>query len=170
MLSPSSYHFILLRSKYSLQQPVLKHLSLCSSLNVRDQVSHSCRAIDNIIVPCILIFTFLHSRLNGSQHWPNSISSLFPPESNFHLLLSFHVSELCHIFKALLTIFISWFRPAFWWRDRRMNLISLRLLLEQALYWRPLYEYVFCVFCYSSYAIFRQIYIISIDQQLMCPI
>jgi hypothetical protein len=38
--SPTSCNFIPLRSKYSPQHPVLKHPSLCSSLNVRDQVSH----------------------------------------------------------------------------------------------------------------------------------
>jgi hypothetical protein len=32
--------------------------SLCSSLNVRDQVSHPCRPIGKIIVLYILIFTF----------------------------------------------------------------------------------------------------------------
>jgi hypothetical protein len=36
----SSYHIIPLRSKCSSQLPVLKHLSVHSSLNVRDQVSH----------------------------------------------------------------------------------------------------------------------------------
>jgi hypothetical protein len=41
--SPTSRHFSL-RSKYSPQHPVLKHPSLCSSLNVRDQVSHPYRA------------------------------------------------------------------------------------------------------------------------------
>jgi hypothetical protein len=38
--SPTSCHFISLRSKYSLQHPVLNTLSLFSCLNVRDQVSH----------------------------------------------------------------------------------------------------------------------------------
>jgi hypothetical protein len=44
----------------------------------------------------ILIFTFLTadekikgSELNGSKHYPNSIPSSFPSESNVDLLLSF---------------------------------------------------------------------------------
>jgi hypothetical protein len=36
----TSGHFISLRSKYSPQHPFWNTLSLCSSLNVRDQVSH----------------------------------------------------------------------------------------------------------------------------------
>jgi hypothetical protein len=55
--------------------------SLCSSLNVRDQVSHSYRTTGKIIVLYIIIFTFSDSRrkiegseLNGSKHYPNSIS------------------------------------------------------------------------------------------------
>jgi hypothetical protein len=47
----SSCHFIPLRSKYSLQQSVLKYLqsTLCSSLNVRDQVSHPYKTTEKII-------------------------------------------------------------------------------------------------------------------------
>jgi hypothetical protein len=37
-------------------------LSLCSSLNIRDQVSHPYRTTDKITVLCILMFTFLDSR------------------------------------------------------------------------------------------------------------
>jgi hypothetical protein len=44
----------------------------------------------------ILTFTFFYSRRedkisgpNGSMHYQNSVSSWFPPESNFDLLLSF---------------------------------------------------------------------------------
>jgi hypothetical protein len=44
--SPASCHFISLRFIYSPQHPVLKHLSLCSSLNVTDQVSHPYRTIN----------------------------------------------------------------------------------------------------------------------------
>jgi hypothetical protein len=37
---PISHHFISIGSKYSPRHPVLNTLSLCSSLNVKDQVSH----------------------------------------------------------------------------------------------------------------------------------
>jgi hypothetical protein len=54
--SSASYYFILLRSKYSPQHPVLKTLGLCSSLNVRDQVSHPYKTMDKIIDPYIYIY------------------------------------------------------------------------------------------------------------------
>jgi hypothetical protein len=44
-------------------------LSLCSSLNVRDQVSHPYRRTGKIIVLCILIFTLLHSRREDKRFW-----------------------------------------------------------------------------------------------------
>jgi uncharacterized membrane protein len=71
------------RSPYILQSPVtsslcgpnillttffLKH-SLCSSLNVRDYVSHPYRTTGKIIVMHILIFIFLDSRREDNRFW-----------------------------------------------------------------------------------------------------
>jgi hypothetical protein len=44
-------------------------LSLCSSLNVRGQVSHPYRTTSNIIVLCIVIFTLLDSRHEDKRFW-----------------------------------------------------------------------------------------------------
>jgi hypothetical protein len=72
--SPASCHFLLLRSKFSPHYPVLR-LSLCSSLSVRDQVSHRYKVICNVMILYILIFKLLErtwkkkvSKLNGSKH------------------------------------------------------------------------------------------------------
>jgi hypothetical protein len=43
--------------------------SLCSSLNVRDQVSHPYRTTSKIIVVYILIFTLLDSRQEDNRFW-----------------------------------------------------------------------------------------------------
>jgi hypothetical protein len=54
----------------------------------------------------ILIFKLFNNRwedrnsgLNGNRHYQNSVSSLFPPESNLDLLLSFSNVWTQHIFK-----------------------------------------------------------------------
>jgi hypothetical protein len=44
-------------------------LKLCSSLNVRDQVSHPYKTADKIIVLYILIFTFIHVRREDRRFW-----------------------------------------------------------------------------------------------------
>jgi hypothetical protein len=44
-------------------------LSLCSSLNVRDQLSHPHKTTGRILVLCILIFTFLDSRREDKRLW-----------------------------------------------------------------------------------------------------
>jgi hypothetical protein len=53
---------------------------MCSSLRVRDEVSHPYKTIGKLIVSCILIFKFLERRgedkifeVNSSKHSPNLI-------------------------------------------------------------------------------------------------
>ena len=46
-------------------------LSLCSSFNVRDQVSHPCKTTGRIILPCIIIFMLLNNKLKDKMFWAN---------------------------------------------------------------------------------------------------
>jgi hypothetical protein len=62
------FYFMPLWSTCS-QNPILKDLGLCSSLIVRDQVSHPCRTTGKSIVLDILIFTFLESRRDDEKSW-----------------------------------------------------------------------------------------------------
>jgi hypothetical protein len=83
-LSPFSRYFIRLRSKYSPQHPVLKHPSLCSSLNGRDQVSQPYKTTGRIMVLYILNFKFLDSRREDWRLWTEWLQA-FP---EFSLLLT----------------------------------------------------------------------------------
>jgi hypothetical protein len=67
-LPPFSRHLIPLRSKYSSQNPVLKHPQT-PSLSVRDQVSHPYKTTGRIMVLYILTFTFLDSRRDDKGLW-----------------------------------------------------------------------------------------------------
>jgi hypothetical protein len=73
--SPPSLHFILSALFTNI-------INLCSSLHVRDQVSHPFRTTGKIIILYILIFTSLTTdwesegfELNGNKHYQNSIYS-----------------------------------------------------------------------------------------------
>jgi hypothetical protein len=59
---PISRDFISLRSRYILITLLSNTLSLCSSLNFRDQVSHSYRTTGKIILLYILILMLLDSK------------------------------------------------------------------------------------------------------------
>jgi putative component of membrane protein insertase Oxa1/YidC/SpoIIIJ protein YidD len=59
--SPTSCHFIPLRSKYS-KHPVLKHPQSMFSLNVRDQVSHPYKTTGKTIV-----FIYLNLHISRQQ-------------------------------------------------------------------------------------------------------
>jgi hypothetical protein len=56
-ISLPSHHFAPLQSKYSPQNPFSNNLSLCPSLNVRDQISQPYRTTGKIAVLNLLIFT-----------------------------------------------------------------------------------------------------------------
>jgi hypothetical protein len=75
--SPSPYYTPLLEPGISLSTLFLDILSLCSSLSVRDQVSHPCTTIDKVIVLYVLILLFLDSNAlpNSSRHFLNSVCS-----------------------------------------------------------------------------------------------
>jgi hypothetical protein len=50
MEPPTSFHFICLIFRYSPQYPVLNILNLCSSFNMRDQLSHLYKTTVKIMV------------------------------------------------------------------------------------------------------------------------
>jgi hypothetical protein len=66
---PSSHHLIPPRSKIHLSTMFSNTLSLCSSLNVRDQVPHPCRTTGKFIVLYILIVKFFNSRAEDRRFW-----------------------------------------------------------------------------------------------------
>jgi hypothetical protein len=66
--SPRSV-FLPFRSKYHPQHSVLKTPGLCSSLKLRDQVSHPYSTIGKIIVLYILIFSFSDMRQEDKRFW-----------------------------------------------------------------------------------------------------
>jgi hypothetical protein len=104
--SPPSHHFIPLQSKILLSTLFSNTLGPCSSLNVRDHASHPYRTTAKIIVLYILIFKYFESRLNGSKHYRNSVSSEFPPESNFDVLLSFLETWTVTQFQMICLLFL----------------------------------------------------------------
>jgi hypothetical protein len=85
--SPFSCHLISLRSKYSPQHPVFKHPNLCSSLNVRDQVSHPYRTTGKIIIFHILIFKFFDSS-REDKVLDRMVASITRIQSPLNLLLN----------------------------------------------------------------------------------
>ena len=69
---------------------LLGTLSLRSSLNVSDQVSHPYKTTDKIIDPYILIFTFFYSKLDNKRFCTEWLQA-FP---DFSLLLIFFSNGL----------------------------------------------------------------------------
>jgi hypothetical protein len=73
--SPSSRYFLPLWSKYSPQHPVIK-FNLCSSLRVRDQVSHPYRIISTIMVLYILFFHFFFEKTGRQEALNRMVESI----------------------------------------------------------------------------------------------
>jgi hypothetical protein len=65
---------------------LLNTLSLCSSLNVRVQVSHPYRTTGEIRVLYILLFTFLNSRREHESSWTEQYQAF--SDFNLHLISS----------------------------------------------------------------------------------
>ena len=60
-------------------------LSLCSSPDLRDQISHVCKTTSKLILPCILIFVCLDRKREGKRFWNKWLQAFL----HFHLLLTF---------------------------------------------------------------------------------
>jgi hypothetical protein len=78
--SPTSCHFIFFGPNILFNTLFSNTLSLCSSLNVRDQVTHPYKTRGKNIVLYIPIFTLWaadekteESEQNGGEHYPNSL-------------------------------------------------------------------------------------------------
>jgi hypothetical protein len=82
---PASCHILHLRPKYLSEQPIFKTLSLCCSLNVIDQVSHSYKITRKIKILYILIFKFFYTKREDHSFWTERQQVL--PEFN-HLSIS----------------------------------------------------------------------------------
>jgi hypothetical protein len=131
---------------------------LCSSLNVRDQVSY-CRKYYSFV--CFNLYD-LNSRREDYGFSHRKVASNTRNQSIFNFLISF-VAVVpkcmnCATFsKDLLTIFMLWICPVFWWRDNNTYIIF------SAFTSRPIFLLASLFFFMVS------ILPPSRDQQLMCP-
>jgi hypothetical protein len=127
--SPLSHHLILFRSKYPSQHPVLKHpLSLCSSLDLRDQVSHPYRTTGKIIALYISKFYVFQQQMRRLRVLNWMVASI----TEFSLFIiyfsiKFRLSTLINIWTVLhfqsICLLSLWFCPAFWWWDINIHLV-----------------------------------------------
>jgi hypothetical protein len=68
-LSPFSHSSSLFGPNILLSTLFLNTVSLCSSLNVRDRISHSHKTTGRIMFLCSLTFVFLDSRWEDKRLW-----------------------------------------------------------------------------------------------------
>jgi hypothetical protein len=114
-------------------------LSLCSSLNVRDQVSHPYKTTSRIMVLYILTFNFLDNRREGKRLW-TEWQQAFP---EFSLLLISSCSQFSYVSvvprylnfatysKDLFAISMLRFCPTFWLRDINIYIVFSGSLPDQ---------------------------------------
>jgi hypothetical protein len=98
---------------------------------VRYKVSHTYKTTGKILLLCTLIFAFLDSNQEGKrfcteryQAFPDFNRLLIPSWMEFRLVRV--VPKYLNFFtlsKDLLSIFMLWFCPAFWFRDMTMYLV-----------------------------------------------
>jgi hypothetical protein len=95
--SPFSCHLISLRSKYPTQHPVLRHsLSLCTSFNIREQVSHPYKTTGKTKVFYVIIFKFLRQQKRRRKVLDRMVASVTRIQS--HILTVTRFLTNCLLF------------------------------------------------------------------------
>jgi hypothetical protein len=147
--SPLSRHLIPLRSKILLSTLFSNTLSLCSFLNVRDQVSHPYRTTDKIIILYILTLKLFHSRREDTvsyiRDWLNSTTfiqnwSLHPLHHSRIILLSAHEANMFGMLWQICFLALS--------LDDKPNYFTSKLIYCPPIDWFPI-RWVFLRPAYS---------------------